>query len=72
MRTFPPKPILHRQASYWADPKAYRAPRVHLTLGERLVLFFRMNGEALTFWFAMFSIALLVGVVAGAFVGAIR
>lgn len=38
-----------------------------VSFGERMVLFFTLNGEALSFWFAMASIALLVGVVGGAF-----
>jgi hypothetical protein len=39
-----------------------------LTFGEKLVLLFRLNGEAISFYFAMASIALLVGVVVVAFV----
>ena len=39
-----------------------------LPLGERLVLFFRLNGEALTFWFAMVAVGLLLAVVVGAYV----
>lgn len=39
------------------------------TFGERLVLFFQMNGETLSRWFALASIAVLLGAVAGAYTG---
>ena len=63
----------------WSSPKSY-APDPHemlrkagyrLTFGEKLVLWFRLNGQRLTKWFAMFTIALLVGAVVAAFVRAV-
>lgn len=39
------------------------------TLGERLVMFFRMNGEALSFWFAMCAGGFALAVVVGAYAG---
>ena len=37
--------------------------------GERMTLWFRLNGEAATFWFAMFAVGLLLMAVVCAFVG---
>lgn len=39
------------------------------TLGERLVAFFRANGETLSFLFAMGAIVMAVGIVIGAYAG---
>lgn len=40
-----------------------------LTFGEKLVLWFRLNGETATFVFAMAAVALAVAVFVGAYVG---
>lgn len=56
----------------YARPISFVSSGEQPTFAERMVLFFRLNGEAISFWFAMFAIALLVGVVAGAYVGVVR
>lgn len=50
----------------WLDAKPRR-----LTFGERLVLFFRLNGETIGFVFAMCAIAFAVGAFVFAYMGAL-
>lgn len=52
-------------APYQFVPSEVAAP----TFGERLVLFMRLNGEALSFWFAIVAIGLALAVVGGACMG---
>ena len=42
------------------------------SFGERLVLFFRLNGETLTIWFALAAVALALGTVIGAYLGGVK
>lgn len=51
-----------------AAPVTFAPSHHRPTLGERLVLFFRLNGEVISFWFGIAAVAIALGVVIGAYV----
>jgi hypothetical protein len=70
----PPIPVRDLEAIYrkrdWTRAEDYRPTRHRVVPGDsRLVMFFRLNGERWSFYFAMLAIGLVLASVVGAYVG---